>query len=224
MPTAPSGRYGGVSAEDRAAERRERLLATGLELLGTEGGAGTTVRSVCARAKLNPRYFYESFADLDALLVAVFDRVAADTTRTVMAAAAEAPANAPLPAARHALGTFVRTVTDDPRVARVLFVEALGSEALARRRLDAMHDLWRILADFARAYHGRADDTDPIGDVGAALLVGGLVELLIAWLDGRIDISREQLIDDLAELFVVMGDGVIGIAGRRAQARPAASR
>lgn len=218
MSTARSGRYGGVSAEDRAAERRERLLATGLELLGTEGWAGTTVRSVCARAKLNPRYFYESFADLDALVVAVFDRVAADTVQTLMTAAAAAPADDPLTAAKAAIGTFVRTVTDDPRVARVLFVEALGNEALARRRLDGMHDMWRILAAFARGYHGRPDDTDPIGDVAAALLVGGVTELLIAWLDGRLALTREQLIDDVAELFVVTGEGALAIAERRARA------
>lgn len=215
---APTGRYAGSSASERKAERRERLMATALELLGTEGWAGTTVRSVCAHARLNPRYFYESFADLDALVLAVFDRVAADTTRALLTAAAEvAPSRDADAAARAAIGTFVRHVTDDPRLARVLFVEALGNEALARRRLDAMHDMWRILATFARGFYGREQDTDPIADVAAALLVGGMAELLLAWLDGRLALTREQLIEDVAALFVVTGEGAIAIARRRAR-------
>lgn len=211
----PSGRYGGSSAAERSAGRRERLMATALQLLGTAGWSGTTVRSVCAHAKLNPRYFYESFADLDDLVVAVFDAVSLDVTRALLAAAAAAPPGDPQRAARDAIGTFVRAVTDDPRVARVLFVEALGNEALARRRLDGMHEMWRILAAFGRGYYGREDDEDPIADVAAALLVGGATELLIAWLDGRLALTREQLIDDLAALFVITGEGAIAISAAR---------
>jgi AcrR family transcriptional regulator len=220
MPVAPTGRYRGSSAAERAAERRATLMGTALELLGTHGWSATTVRSVCAHAKLNPRYFYESFPDLDALLIAVFDQVAEDTTRRLLAAANTAPRDDTYAAAHLAIGTLVRHVTDDPRVARILFVEALGSEALARRRLDAMHEMWQILSSFGRTFYGREDDTDPIGDVAAALLVGGITELLIAWLDGRLALTREQLINDVTELFVVTGEGAVAIAERRARQDP----
>ncbi len=215
VPALPSGRYRGASAPERAALRRATLLASALELLGTEGWTGTTVRRVCAHAKLNPRYFYESFADLDALLLALFDEVATDATRKVLTAAKQAPPQDAHAAAHLALGAFIRHVTDDPRVARVLFVEALGSEALARRRLDAMHRMWQILATFARGFYGLEEDEDPIGDVAAALLVGGVTELLIAWMDGRLALTREQLIDDVTALFVVTGEGAIAIAAAR---------
>lgn len=210
-----TGRYAGSSAAERKAERRSRLLGTALELLGTEGWAGTTVRSVCSHAKLNPRYFYESFADLDALVIALFDDVALDTSRALLTAAADAPTGNAEAAARAAIGTFVVHVTDDPRIARVLFAEALGNEALARRRLDAMHDMWRILATFGRGYYGVSEDVDPIAAVAAALLVGGVTELLLAWLDGRIEISREQLVEDVTALFVVTAEGAVEIARRR---------
>lgn len=218
MPAVPSGRYRGASASERAAARRERLMETALELLGTEGWSGTTVRSVCAHAKLNPRYFYESFTDLDALVVAVFDRVSAETTRALLAAAKAVPRGDADAAARAAIGTFIRHVTDDPRVARVLFAEALGNEALARRRLDAMHAMWQILARFGRGFYGRDQDTDPIGDVAAALLVGGMTELLLAWLDGRLALTREQLIEDVSALFVITGEGALAISRRRTAA------
>src|SRR5688572_6780726 len=91
---APSRPYRGQPAADRRAERREKLLAAGLELLGTEGHGGTTVRGVCREAGLTPRYFYESFEDLDALLLAVFDRIVAEASATVLEAIAAAPAEA----------------------------------------------------------------------------------------------------------------------------------
>jgi hypothetical protein len=51
--------------------------------------------------------------------------------------------------------------------------------------------------------------------VGAAILVGGFSELLVAWLDGRIDVSREQLVDDATALFLALGDAAARIASRR---------
>ena len=82
MPTAasasaaPRTSWAGIPAEDRRAARRDRLLDAAFDLLGTEGWSATTVRGVCQAAQLNPRYFYESFPDLDALFVAVYDRSA----------------------------------------------------------------------------------------------------------------------------------------------------
>ena len=70
MPTSTSRRtptrWAGLAPDDRRAERRTLLLDAAFELLGTEGWGGTTVRAVCQEARLNPRYFYESFEDLDA--------------------------------------------------------------------------------------------------------------------------------------------------------------
>src|SRR5579872_7202432 len=69
-------RWRGVEPDARQAARRQRLLDAAFELLGTEGLTATTVRGVCARAGLHTRYFYESFADVDALVVALFDQLA----------------------------------------------------------------------------------------------------------------------------------------------------
>ena len=38
----------------------------------------------------------------------------------------------------------------------------------------------------------------------------------MAWLDGRIDVTKEQLVDDAAELMVALGETAASIAaGRR---------
>ena len=129
MPTPADppgrGRWAGIPADDRRAERRRLLLDAGFELLGTEGAAGTTVRAVCQHARLNPRYFYESFGDLDELVVAVYERVVDELRDALSLAMDDAPADLPAQM-RAAVGAAVGFVDDDRRRARVLYVEALG--------------------------------------------------------------------------------------------------
>lgn len=67
-------RYGGRGGEERRAERRERLLDAGLACYGEVGYHAATVRLICARAGLTERYFYESFANGEDLLCAVYLR------------------------------------------------------------------------------------------------------------------------------------------------------
>ena len=50
---APRRGYGGRSAAERRAERRERLLAAGLELFGTRGYAATSIERLCAAASVS---------------------------------------------------------------------------------------------------------------------------------------------------------------------------
>src|ERR1700761_823782 len=67
--------YDGKTAAERVAERRARLVDAGLELFGEHGYAGTSIRAVLRQAGLRDRYFGENFADLDALLAAVYDQL-----------------------------------------------------------------------------------------------------------------------------------------------------
>jgi AcrR family transcriptional regulator len=210
-----SGRYGGASADERRAARRERLLNAAFESLGRGGWRETTVRGVCEGAGLNPRYFYESFADLDELVGAVFEREVGRATAEILAAFGAAPNDARAKS-RAVIEACVEHLADDRRRARVLFSEALADDALARRRLETMHAVGQLVATTARQFYGRSGDDDPIAELAGALLVGGLVESIIAWLDGRLEIEREQLVTDLTELWVVMGEGALAIADRRA--------
>ena len=54
MPSKPAASkprlYRGVSAAERRAERRERLLEAGLELFGTRGYADSSIRAISAQA------------------------------------------------------------------------------------------------------------------------------------------------------------------------------
>ena len=50
-------RWGGTTLEDRAAARRAALIEAGVELLGTVGAEGVTVRAACRATRLSERYF-----------------------------------------------------------------------------------------------------------------------------------------------------------------------
>jgi AcrR family transcriptional regulator len=212
----PTGVYGGVSAEQRRAERRRRLMDAALQIMGTQGWAQTTVRGICREAQLSHRFFYENFDDLDALATAVLDDIVAAATRDVLDALAAAPDD-PEAQASAAIGTFVRRITDDPRRARVAFIEALGSKPMMRRRQQTMRDVAHLIAEHGRATYHPPPEADTLVEVTAALLAGGLTELLITWLTGGLDIPREQLIDDCAALFAATGDSAARIGEARAE-------
>jgi AcrR family transcriptional regulator len=218
VPRVSSGVYGGIDASERRSRRRAQLIEAGLDLLGTEGWQSATVRAICARAKLTPRYFYESFHDRDELLLAVFDEIAQEGALVAVKALAEAGDDARANA-RAAIGAFIELVTDDPRKARVLFVEAMGSEALAKHRFDTLRMFAKIVAEEARSFYGTPDASDPLVETTALMLVGGLAETLLAWIDGTLAITREQLVADCTDLFVATGEASVRLVRARTHKR-----
>lgn len=199
------------------------MLDAAFELLGGDGWSATTVRGVCQAARLNPRYFYESFDDLDALVVAVYDRLVEQLSLAIVDALQTADDD-PESQTRAAIGTIVGFVDDDRRRGRVLYVEALGNEALNRRRIETGHALVSAVEQYGIARHGQPPEGEAIGRVAAAMLVGGSSEMIIAWLDGRIEVERDQLVDDATALFLAVGEAAADLAARRASTRKRAPR
>jgi hypothetical protein len=119
----------------------------------------------------------------------------------VLAAVRENPDD-PVATARGTIGAFVELMTDDPRKGRVAFVEAMGSEALMRRRLDTLQQAAEIVVEYGRGLDGPVDVDEQTLQLTAQVLVGGLVEALIAWFEGRLEVSRERLVEHCAALFV----------------------
>src|ERR1035437_9601642 len=131
-------RWAGTTLDARQAARREQLIEAGFALLGEQGASAVTVRGVTRTARLSERYFYESFADRDALLITVHDRVA-EQARAVIAAAVGALVDSTPPAsdaradpeapAIAGLSAFTDFLEEDPRRGRVLLQESFADEA-----------------------------------------------------------------------------------------------
>jgi AcrR family transcriptional regulator len=202
--------WGGQTGAARVAARRERLLAVAFELLNEYRLGEITVREVCKRASLNPRYFYESFADLDALLRTLFDTVLAETVAATVAAIEPAPATAEAKT-RAALDAGFRSITSDPRRLRLLLADALGNATLAQRRAEMIRLAAAMMADQAAGFFGIPRE-DVLLKSSTYLLAGGLIELLMAWHDGSLVLTLDALIDHA----VLLTLGTSEAAGRLA--------
>jgi AcrR family transcriptional regulator len=177
--------------EDRAAARRAALIETGVELLGTEGAAGVTVRAVCRGAKLTERYFYESFDGRDALLRAVHAQVASEARDAIVAAVASARPRAPERVAHAAVAAFTAFLEADPRRGRVLLSESFSDSVLAQHDLELIPAFTALLVEQIRALPDPPDDVD--AQLIAVALLGALRTLYLAWLGGDPPISAQRL-------------------------------
>ena len=202
-PTTSARPYRGVEAADRLATRRSKLLGAGLDLLGADrqDAAELTVRGICRRAGLAARYFYESFADKDEFVAAVFDWVIADLAATTQAAVAAAP---PEEQTRAGMANVVRTIGGDPRVGRLLFSAQLANAVLVRKRVES-NALFAMLSGRHVENALRVPENDRI-KAAAHFVVGGVAQTISAWLAGQVRLDPDQLIDQLASLLDELAD------------------
>jgi AcrR family transcriptional regulator len=192
--------YRGITPSQRQAERRERLMEAGLELFGTLGYARTSVRAVAAAASLNSRYFYESFSGREDLLYAVYQRIVTEIfTRASEAAAGETTIEGQARATVRAAWT---AVTEDRRKARIVALEVVGvSERLERLRHETRQALAQLTADNALSLAGSGVRLrlDPV--LTARFLMGGVVEVLLEWINGDLNASTDEVVEHFTALF-----------------------
>jgi len=196
--------YGGVAGEQRTAERRERLMASGLELLGSADDAGLTVRGVCKESGLIARYFYESFDDIDALAVALHDQVITDLVAHALGRLGTAGAD-PDAQLRTGLEAIIEHLADDPRRGRVLFVAPLTMPVLVARRPETVTMFAGLLRAQATEF---VDLSDSSFETTARFLVGGFGEVLTSWQDGTLDVTQDELVERCYVMFRGIVDAV----------------
>ncbi|MGN9762256.1 TetR/AcrR family transcriptional regulator [Streptomyces sp. SD31] len=201
---APTGRYGGKSAEERQAERRRRFLDAALQLFGDSPGyRGTTVAALSEAAGLSTRQFYEEFRTLEDVLAALHLQVNAWAEEAVLAAVAGAEN---LPLAERATAIFrayAANVTSDPRRIRITFVEIIGvSPRLEEQRL-ARRSRWvdLVCAEAASAVtRGEAVPRDY--RLAATAFIGSVNGLLHDWSAGWVDATLDEVVDELVRLLL----------------------
>ncbi|WP_199255117.1 TetR/AcrR family transcriptional regulator [Mycolicibacterium mengxianglii] len=185
--------YRGIEARVRDADRRQRFIDAGLDLLGSgDTPDDLTVRAICRQAGLTVRYFYEYFSDKDEFVAAVFDSVTAHLAATTQAAVAAAPW---AEQNRAGITNIVRIISADRRVGRLLFSTRLSNGVLLRKRAEqggifAMLSREHIQAALQIPGNSRISAT-------AHFVVGGVAQTLSAWLSGEIALSPEELVDQL---------------------------
>lgn len=182
--------YGGVSADERRAERRDRLIEAAVGLYGAHGYRSTGVRAVCQAAGLTERYFYENFANSEALLAASFDHVVSDLIDRIRAAGDPA-----LPMAARAqamLAAYYGAIRDHPAAARVFLIEITGVsptiDAAFERSLERLTEL---ILDTHDPRRRGVVASEPLLRRGVA---GGLLHIALAWIGDGFDRTLGEVV------------------------------
>lgn len=204
--------YGGISAAERRAGRRTALLDAALDIVGTHGPDKLTVTGLCAQAGLNERYYYEQFKGRGAVLTALLDRIAEELAEAIMGSLREltggSDARPDTRAMAHAaVSAGIHVLTDDPRKAQVALAVSTSTPELRSRTLQSIAAFANLVATQGIDFYDLSTPTpDPAIGFRATYLVGGLVQTLTSWQQGDIAMSREQLIDETTDVFVLLGE------------------
>ncbi|ADG87632.1 TetR family transcriptional regulator [Thermobispora bispora] len=190
--------YRGMSAAERQADRRERLLTAAYTLFAGAGYHATTIEQLCAAAHISNRAFYESFSSRADLMRAVFRRCVDDTLKAINQAIDKAP-----PTFQDrlvaAIEGYLRFVTEDARRARLMHLEA-------RRAADILYEVRReaVQAFTQVIERAMADLSHPLPSDRHLLalgLCGAMTELVVEWVVSDPAPPVDKLIDVTVQMF-----------------------
>lgn len=177
-----SGRaYAGRSSAERRAARRAALVNAGVQVFGRDGFRAATVKSLCREAGLTERYFYESFANSEALFAAVYKSLIATLETEMLAAIEAAPAEAEA-MTRAGLRVYFGHMAD-PLIARIVLIEIFGISAEIDRTYRAVTlNFARLTEDLtARLFDTEAMTAGADSRLLSMGLVGSTIHIAMYW-------------------------------------------
>jgi AcrR family transcriptional regulator len=184
MTVAPAvGRaYGGQSADQRDAGRRERLLDAAHELIGTAGYAATTVEQICRAANVSTRHFYQRYDGKEDVFLDVYRSITEQSFAGAFAlynARAAEPIQLRLPAA---VVAYLEPMLTDIRSARIAFVEIVGVSPRAEHlRLDMRERLVELISSEGSAAVQRGEIADRDFRFATLALAGAATAVVYDW-------------------------------------------
>lgn len=155
--------YSGLSASERDAERRSRLLAAGRELIGTQGYATVSVEKLCATSKVSSRHFYQLYENKEAAFLDLYDSITAQSYVEATESLARTEGQPMLERIPQAFLAYISPMVEDIRAARIAFVEIMGASPLIEERRLAYREalVQLVIAEGAAAVkRGELKDRD----------------------------------------------------------------
>ena len=191
--------YGGLSEEERVRERRDKFLEAGLEVFGTLGLRGATVRKLCKQAGLTERYFYESFADTDDLYCAVYQTQLGALASFFLEAFPSLPTD--LEGRIRAALDLYFTRMRDARLVRVLYIESLAGSDKIQQALHANVDAQAVAAAaLIRADNPDLQFDDQVGKAMALAINGSVYTVAVHWMLSGYEIPQATLVDGCTQV------------------------
>ena len=187
---------------ERKAARRVALIDAAIGLLSEKGSTSITTKEVCQRAGLIERYLYESFDSRDDLVAAAFDSALERATQEMMTALLQLPASDPHARVRGVLAVGLDLGMAQEGLIR-LVSRGLADPVLYRRAMRAQSTLESLVTAVIGAAFDRGGDSTEASFAGVAV-TGAAVSVFIAWLDGRLDMTRDEVLDRGAALVAAL--------------------
>lgn len=188
--------------------QRSRMLAAAVEAVDDVGYARMTVAEVISRARVSRKTFYDVFTDREDCFLAAFEQ-ALGQGRTI-AQEAYASETSWREGVRAALGRLLMLMDEEPGLAKLCVVEALGAgERVLERRAAVLEELATIIDRGREAASGTREPPEVTAE--------GVVGAIFAVLHTRVlEDGREPLTNLLGSLMSMI---VLPYLGARAAGR-----
>ncbi|MEV6339933.1 TetR/AcrR family transcriptional regulator [Nocardia vinacea] len=194
--------YGGLSKQQRVAQRQARLIDAALELFGTQGYAATSIERLCAVANVSTRSFYEDMGSREALLIALVNRI---TSHAVERALESMSKTAGQPLSTRVVDSFrayLEVTCVDHRSARVCYVEVVGvSSAVEDWRRQQRRLLSSLLISEAERAVERGETKARRFDLFALAVIGAvnsLAQELVRTTHPDTEVSLDEICEEIA--------------------------
>tara|TARA_R110001592_G_scaffold140266_1_gene361017 strand:+ start:17275 stop:17916 length:642 start_codon:yes stop_codon:yes gene_type:complete len=197
--------YDGIEAGNRTENRKQKLLLAGLEVFGTEGYGKATIKSICMKAQLTERYFYESFKNKEDLLCEVYTLLI-EQLKSEFEELIKQPIDEPRKLMKTAFSQYFKHLRDDPFRAKVQLFEVLG----VSQRVDAHYQAaMRIVASeidkVMCLFFPSAKIKYPNRSILACALSGAMLQVANEWVLSDYQQSIEEIADQLTDVYMAVG-------------------
>ena len=186
--------FKGLSLEQRQNERREKLIEAGLQIYGTQGFFSVTVRDICNEAKLTERYFYESFKRSEELFKTIYLRLIEQLQQDILAAVMQSKVT-PRLMINSGLNALLKALQDDPRMARILFIDAILVHELQGNTIyEAVARFDRMIQAFMMLMFPKKHSQAANLSLVSTGLNGYVTHIAMRWVIGGFKEPRDQIL------------------------------
>lgn len=204
----------GLTPEQRRQQRRQALVDAGLELFGTKGYNSTSVEEICRTAYVSTRNFYEEFENREALLWNLVYQTMAEAYDALRRTGPDGRAPQDVAQAggelRGRISRMVHAFVDDPRRARLVFVECRGMSLLQEyRRRAAQQAFAQLLGEILEERGAYIAVSESARGTFSLAIVGAVDLVLSDWVLQPERPRVVDLIDALTEVIGWMGSAAV---------------
>jgi AcrR family transcriptional regulator len=197
--------YDGIDASNRTENRKQKLLLAGLEVFGTDGYGKATIKSICVKAQLTERYFYESFKNKEDLLCEVYTLLI-EQLRSEFEELIKQPIKEPKKLMKIAFSQYFKHLRDDPFRAKVQLFEVLGVSPRVDVHYQAAMRIVALEIDKVMClFFPSAKSKYPDRSILVCALSGAMLQVANEWVLGGYQQSVDSIAEQLSDVYMAIG-------------------